>query len=104
MITPQKTQQVLLDIAEERDNQIKKWGIQHHPDGTGESHDRALADAARKRCQLAAAAGHLTWRHISDEETAEAYAETDPITLRKELIQQAAVCVAWIEDIDSRKP
>jgi hypothetical protein len=36
------------------------------------------------------------------EEVFEAFAESSPDALRKELTQVAAVAVAWIEDIDSR--
>jgi len=43
-----------------------------------------------------------TWEMILLEEVWEALAETDPVKLRAELIQVAAVAVAWVEDIDSR--
>lgn len=36
------------------------------------------------------------------EEVFEAMAESDLVKLRAELVQTSAVCVAWIEDIDSR--
>lgn len=48
-------------------------------------------------------AGHAeAWRHILDEEVAEALAETDPERLRAELVQVAAVAVQWIEALDRR--
>ncbi len=94
---------VLYDIALERERQIAKWGKQHHPDGTGDQKYHAYADNAKKQCALAVIAGNLTWRAIMDEELLESYAETpNSAEQRQELIQAAAVLVAWIEDIDSR--
>ncbi|MBK3572626.1 hypothetical protein JHN63_02060 [Streptomyces sp. MBT65] len=93
---------VLDEIAAERGRQDKQWGPQNHPDGTGSASQQTAAGAARARCQLAAERGEVTWRLISDEEHAEAMAEADPVTLRAELVQGAAVYVAWIEAIDRR--
>lgn len=90
-------------VDTERRAQLAKWGEQHHPDGTERRRAR-LAGAARARCQVAAEEGRVTWRHILDEEVEEAFAETDPAKLRAELVQVAAVCAAWIADLDSRKP
>jgi len=95
---------VLREINLERRRQDAKWGEQNHPDGTGgpgRDHD---ADVARKECQRQFAEGTGTWLDILDEEIAEAYAEKDPAKLRAELIQSAAVIVAWIESIDRRVP
>lgn len=93
---------ILAQIALERDAQDDKFGDQSDlPDGTSVSL-RWHADSRRERCQRAAEQGNLTWRHIADEEWAEATAETDPLRLRAELVQLAAVCVAWIEAIDKR--
>jgi len=95
------TNAVLAEVLDERRKQHEKWGQQDHPDGT----DRDLAGVAesfRRFCDAAAEDGSITFRHILAEETAEAYAETDPDSLRAELIQVAAVAVAWIEAIDRR--
>lgn len=92
---------VLSEIADERARQDAKWGEQNHPDGTGPAF-RTFAESGRDRCQQAAADGELTWRDILREETGEAYAEQDAGALRTELIQVAAVAVAWIEAIDRR--
>jgi hypothetical protein len=89
-------------VTAERAKQDSKWGEQNHPDGTGEPHEAVLAEAKRRLCETAAGAGALTWRDILDEEVAEAFAETDPARLRAELVQVAAVAVAWIEAIDRR--
>jgi len=93
---------VLLDIRLERDAQDRRWGEQNHPDGTGGPPDLAARDITRKACDEAHQMGRGTWRHILDEEVAEAYAEYDPVLLRAELIQVAAVAAAWAEAIDRR--
>lgn len=93
---------VLEDVRAERYAQDVKWGEQNHPDGTGRPGDVWVADAARAQCQAAFAAGRGTWRDVLTEEFEEAMAETDPEKLRTELIQVAAVAVAWVEAIDRR--
>ncbi|MFD3802610.1 hypothetical protein ACFWTC_03055 [Streptomyces sp. NPDC058619] len=98
------------ELDAERARQLQKFGDQRHPDGTGPNTpvwapllpaDR-FAAAARTRCQHAAERGDLTWLHVLNEEVAEAFAESDPTKLRAELIQIAAVCAAWVSDLDRR--
>lgn len=89
------------DIAEECDRQVKKWGIQSHPDGTGGIY-KTFASAAKAETDAAFAKGKGSWLHILREEFYEAIAEDDPVRLREELVQVAAVCASWIRDIDSR--
>ncbi len=109
---------VLGEIDVERLRQDTKWGEQNHPDGTGEDWPHMVIPAygwnvdstvaqhaarlARLNCQRHAKTGNVTWLHIGLEEVAEAFAETAPEKLRAELIQVAAVMVAWIEAIDRR--
>lgn len=95
---------VLVDVHNERGRQDAKWGEQNHPDGTRES-PNSLANlaAARALCEYHTKRGRPTWLHILREEVYEAFAETDPVKLRAELIQVAAVAVAWVEAIDRRK-
>ena len=90
-------------VDDERQRQIKQWGDQRHPDGTGLPGDHYAADLARESCKLAAREGRLTWRHILAEEQQEAYAESDLDKLETELIQTAAVIAAWISDIQRRR-
>lgn len=94
-------QRVAQEVVTERARQDAKWGEQSHPDGTSEiwSHK---ADEFRASCQASFALGHGTWLDILLEEVYEAAAEYDPAALRTELIQVAAVCVAWAEAIDRR--
>ncbi|MFJ2292132.1 DUF6011 domain-containing protein [Streptomyces sp. NPDC087894] len=89
-------------IDTERQAQLTKFGDQQHPNGTGLAGDREAADRARAICQATAEDGTLAWRHILLEEVHEALAETDPVTLRSELVQVAAVAAAWIADIEQR--
>lgn len=93
----------LAEVRAERARQDERWGEQNHPDGTHDCQDtRAYADMAREWCQSAAEAGQVTWQHILNEEVAELFAEEDPAKLRTELIQVAAVAVAWVKAIDRR--
>lgn len=102
---------VLADIVRERVAQEEKWGQQNHPDGTGETwefcsgqHDgwaEEAADDARRRCQEAPERPWGdTYALILNEEVAEAFAEQDPVALRAELVQVAAVAAAWVEKLD----
>lgn len=96
------TERVLNDLHWERINQREKWGEQHHPNGTSRQFGE-LADIKRQQTDNADRLGILTWKDILDEEIYEAYAEVELEALRHELVQVAAVVVAWIEDIDSRE-
>jgi hypothetical protein len=92
------------DVDAERQRQLAKFGEQRHPDGTGLHPERQkrLADEARALCERADRNGFLAWSHIFWEEVREAMAEEDPAALRTELVQVAAVCAAWIADLDQR--
>lgn len=94
------TDRVLSEVRYERNKQDAKWGQQNHAHGTGRPDDEWVADATRKLCDSAFADGRGSWRYILNEEVAEAYAETSLDGLRTELVQVAAVAVAWIEAID----
>jgi hypothetical protein len=89
------------DIAAERRRQDVKWGPQHHSDGTNARYERD-ADHYKAVVDEEAGDGKSNWAHILLEEIFEALAETDPVRLRAELVESAAVIVNWIEDIDSR--
>jgi len=75
---------IIHDILDERDRQDVKWGEQNHDDY------RWLAILTEEVGELAQAALH-------DE-----FGGKHAGTLRKELIQAAAVCVSWLECIDRR--
>ena len=110
---------VIGEVVRERTAQDKKWGEQNHRNGTGPKTTPVagivrvsgiamnpaseLASEAKKATDKKTAAGHLTYADIFLEEVFEALAEEDPEKLRVELIQCAAVAVAWIEKIDRDK-
>jgi hypothetical protein len=93
---------VLGNVGTERARQDKKWGEQNHPDGTSR-HFKWKADALRVVADTKAQTGTLTWRDILMEEVWEAMAEEDPVLLRTELVQVAAVAVGWVEALDRRE-
>lgn len=99
------TAHVLMDVSEERERQTRKWGEQHHLDHCPYLYrewDR-WADNWKAINDRRVQKDELSWDGILLEEVYEALAETDPAMLREELVQVAAVAVAWIEDIDSRE-
>lgn len=106
---------VLSEVAAERARQDARWGEQNHPNGTGpdlwlyalpvrgpagNANAADLERWARDRCKRAPDEGGDTYERILTEEWAEAIAEADPARLRAELVQVAAVAVAWVEKID----
>lgn len=91
---------VAREVIQERVAQDAKWGEQNHPNGTGLYQQQAAAENARRVCDRNAHLGKVTWADILREEFYEALAESDPARLRTELIQVAAVAVAWVEAID----
>ncbi|WP_304452872.1 hypothetical protein [Nocardiopsis sp. YSL2] len=115
------------EVDAERQRQLATWGDQHHPDGTGpdhavfgvrfselaealKGHNDYVRDASRWRGMEVPGmdlipsppAPRTQWAPVLLEEVAEALAESDASTLRAELIQVAAVCAAWVADIDQR--
>ena len=100
-VTPRQAR-ILRHVIEERVRQDAKWGEQNHPDGTSALYVQP-AQVAKMTTERRAAEGRVSWIDILHEEVMEAYAETDPEKLRAELVQVAAVTVAWLEAIDRRK-
>ena len=106
------TEKVLNEVLAERVRQEEKWGEQNHPDGTGPdveletpygNYMEELADSHKNHTDFKAEYGGLTYKDIFLEEVFEALAEENPISLREELVQTAAVAVAWVEKIDRDK-
>lgn len=114
MIKP--IQKVLAEVHNERLRQEAKWGQQDHPDGTGPDvqilhltdvnldlrSGTELAEIFKRKCGRNLPRED-NYRDILLEEVFEATAESDADALRTELIQVAAVAVAWIEAIDRRQ-
>lgn len=94
---------ILNEVYGERVNQDKKWGEQNHPDGTGCREYKDQAFLSRNACDENFKNGNGTYKDIFLEEVYEALAEKDKSKLRKELIQVAAVSIAWIEKLDRER-
>lgn len=91
------------ELDAERSRQLAKFGDQRHPDGSGGPVHRYLANRYRETVDAwAASSSGPSWRDILLEEVHEALAEDDPAKLRAELVQIAAVCAAWVSDLDRR--
>jgi hypothetical protein len=96
---------ILTEIMAERMRQDQSWGTARergYSDGTGRPGDVGLAAWAKAVCKANDLA-HDNWRDILAEEVFEAFELTDTSLLRVELIQVAAVAVAWIEALDARE-
>lgn len=76
---------VLMDIAKERQRQNEKWGEQNH-------------DAYRWLAILAEEVGEAAQAALHNE-----FGGHAKLTLRKELVQVAAVAVQWLECIDRNR-
>ncbi len=98
-------------VIDERHRQDARFGEQNHPDipphpmRSDVLRAEAEANFAKQRCALDVCDATVNWHHILDEEVKEAFEQAyrnRPDNLRAELIQVAAVAVAWIECIDRR--
>lgn len=94
---------VLGEVRAERVRQHTRWGEQDWPDGTGRSlfgggtaYVAGMTLEATARTQQAR---DMTYAAIFAEEAGEVLQESDPDKLMVEIIQCAAVLVAWAEKI-----
>lgn len=98
---------VLGEVGDERHRQHAKWGRQDHPSFDAERmpeyYEMPTAHRARALCEKAFQNGKGTFAHIAVEEFVEAIDAHSEDELRAELVQVAAVCVAWVEAIDRRR-
>lgn len=101
---------VLREVDTERNLQDAAWGEQNHANGTGgdevDDIDGDLkpwavqADLAKRMCEYHRGNGRMTYLDVLREEVYEAFAESDEVKLRDELLQVAAVAVLWVEKLD----
>lgn len=98
---------VLDEVAAERQRQEAKWGQQDHPDVLPGWHvndfDIPSQAVAKIRTEYRTKDGLLTYTDILIEELCEAVeaaCEGNRVELRAELVQVAAVAVAWVEKLD----
>lgn len=102
-----ETTKVLREVGDERLRQDARWGqVQTCPNFTPlltwgrdlRAIYRELLGAARSENDD----GIASFESILREEYCEAMLEDDPVKLRAELVQVAAVAVKWVEHIDRR--
>lgn len=104
---------ILEEVKQEQERQVKKWGIQNHPDYTVLGllppslpvMMNATADNAKYICDVKFKNGKVSWNDIFVEEALEASEEAklgNTAALREELIQVAAVACSWVDAIDRR--
>jgi hypothetical protein len=105
---------ILDEIRAERKKQEEKWGEQNHPcldldvlashkctpEVMTEAYNIPSELQAKDITDRNAENGTLTYADIALEEFCEVVSEFDPVKRRQELVQLAAVTVAWIEKID----
>lgn len=95
---------IFVAVEQERLSQLEKWGVQRLADGTGHPFYRMHADEYRRQNDAKVAnGGEPPWSKVLLEEVYEALAEDDTDKLERELIQVAAVAVAWLEDLVERR-
>ena len=107
-----ETARVLADVGAHRAEQRARYGDNADlPDGTGpevawlrpvslagaELVEERFRDDYNSHGVVAP-----SWMHLVREEVAEAFQESDPVRLRAELVQVAALCVSWCETLDAR--
>lgn len=101
---------VVGEIVAERVRQLEKWWPQDHPNGLDQGVARAALWAAtgksierQARFDLDESKGQGdNWAAILMEEVGEALQALDGSDLRGELIQVAAVAMAWVQHLDRR--
>lgn len=103
---------VLNDVYVHRAEQVREYGTNADLlDGTGPGvswlHPLSVSSAVKIEEKFREEyASHgvpaPSWMHLVREEVAEAFMETNPDRLREELIQVAALCVSWLEQLDAR--
>jgi len=103
---------VLNEVALERQKQDGTEGFfRDYLDGTAGrlpmgptiSRERENALEIGRREAAARKTGKLTWRHQLETHAAVVLCEPSEETLRRKLVELAAVSVAWVEAIDRRK-
>lgn len=107
------TRGILREVWEERARQDAKFGAErdhpsvdpryaHSPVLLTVIHGIPSEYGAKRACDNAFREGHGSWAHIAIEELVEAICAVGEQDRRAELVQVAAVAVAWIEAIDRR--
>ena len=90
---------ILDELVAERARQDRAWGEQNHADGLDPLLGELLEREARRELHRP---GRVSWSAILLEEVGEALRAPTDEALRGELVQVAAVVVAWLEALDRR--
>lgn len=102
---------VYQEVKIERERQDKKFGESNHP-SINESIPRKFRnqfygipteEESRDKCESNHLNKSVTWADILIEEVAEVVNAKDERDRREELIQVAAVALAWVESIDRKE-
>jgi hypothetical protein len=109
-----RTREVLELVFAERESQEAQYGEENidRPSGTGPStcwlgpYTGDSADQIQRTLrtdyeEFEDETGRVTWVHLIREEIAEAFEEDDNARLASEMIQVAALCVAFVETLDT---
>lgn len=97
---------VLRELADRRARNYERFGKQHHPNGgflegptggTWQVVGAHLENIARTQLEKH---HNTSWAAILSEEVGEALVAATPEQIREELLDVAAVCLAWCEDLD----
>lgn len=113
--TPDRTRAVLELVFAERQSQEVRYGVGNLTIESGSGPDTAwlLPYSSSSAFDIQQTlrtdyedfedeTGTVTWLHLVREEIAEAFQESDPTRLAEELIQVAALCVSWVERLDTQ--
>lgn len=101
-------EEMLQRIRLERERQIALYGTNSDlEDGTGEPWLAPFAESSADSIERWFRVDYEShekpnWVRLVREEVAEAFCETDPTRLSEELIQVAALCVSWCEQLHGR--
>jgi hypothetical protein len=95
----------LIDVGEERQRQLEIYGDQHYDNGiVADEITMELERSAKTIVNDALDYEILTWMDILREEYSElANSQVGDAGVVDQLVQVAAVCVAWVEDIRQRE-
>lgn len=92
----------LADVRAERVRQTAEFDVQRREDGTGGPVMQHKAEEAQACADWLAENGGVDRRSLLLAQVYDAVAEDEPGGVRAGLVKTAALCAAWVEDIDAR--
>ena len=103
---------VVSDVLVERATMLSRWGDPSYPSVAGLSYsvearvglyDLPTPEKARAETEGLRGSGDLDWATISVQSLSDAVSASDETARRIEVVQLAAVALAWVEDIDRQR-